>query len=79
MLDSKAKLDKITFNYAKNASATDNKAKIELWGLKSGSSTGMGSRDQNKSDRNQNKSDVNRSSDRNKTSNEKSTERNPKK
>lgn len=49
MLDSKAKLDKITFNYSKNASSTDNKAKIELWGLKSGASTGMGSRDQSKS------------------------------
>jgi len=50
-LDSKEQLDKITFNYSKNESVSEGKAKIELWGLKAGSSSGMGKTDQ---------SDVNR-------------------
>jgi hypothetical protein len=42
-LDSKdKKLDKITFNYQKDESARADKAKVELWGLKSGVS-GIGS------------------------------------
>lgn len=43
-LNNQAELDKITFNYAKNESAAEDKAKIEVWGLKAKSSSGMGQR-----------------------------------
>ncbi|HLN22017.1 MAG TPA: hypothetical protein VK213_13070 [Bacteroidales bacterium] len=43
-LNSQSELEKITFNFAKNESARDDKAKIEVWGLKSNTSSGMGQR-----------------------------------
>lgn len=43
-LNSQSDVDKITFNYSKNESAGTDKAKIEVWGLKSNSSQGMGKR-----------------------------------
>ena len=57
------KLDKVTFNFKKEAgmaaeSDTKDKAKVEVWGLKDKSGTGMGSR----SSGSQSGSDVNRSS-----------------
>lgn len=48
-LNSQEDLDKITFNYKKDASASADKAKIEVWGLKSGSSSGMGQGDADRS------------------------------
>jgi lipopolysaccharide export LptBFGC system permease protein LptF len=41
-LNSSEKLDKVTFSYQKGASSTDDKAKVELWGLKAKSNSGMG-------------------------------------
>jgi hypothetical protein len=44
-LDSKdKKLDKITFNFEKDESAREDKAKVELWGLRSDAGSGMGQR-----------------------------------
>jgi hypothetical protein len=37
-LDNQEKLDKITFNFGKGQSATADKANIEVWGMKAGSS-----------------------------------------
>ena len=42
-LNNQSELDKITFNFKKDETARDDKAKIEVWGLKSQSS-GMGQR-----------------------------------
>jgi hypothetical protein len=41
-LNSSEKLDKVTFGFQKNPSATEEKAKVELWGLKAGANSGMG-------------------------------------
>ncbi len=64
-LDSKEQLDKVTFNYARNESASVGKAKIELWGLKAGAASGMGQGDEAGSRRDQ--------SDRSSTREQKST------
>lgn len=45
-LDDDRKLDKITFNYRKDASASSDKAIVEIWGLRSEVTAGMGTRDQ---------------------------------
>jgi hypothetical protein len=42
MLNSKEKLDKITFSFNKNDAAEKSKAHIEVWGLKADSHSGMG-------------------------------------
>lgn len=42
-LNEDKKLDKITFNYQKDASARADKAKVEVWGLRAQTSGGMGS------------------------------------
>lgn len=56
-LNSKEKLDKVTFNFKKDNASTKEKAKVELWGLKSGSASGMGSQGgQSGSDRRSNQS-----------------------
>ena len=39
------KLDKITFNFRKDEMAKEDKAKVELWGLKADDVSGMGKRD----------------------------------
>lgn len=44
-LENKGELDKITFNFKKDATASADKAKIEVWGLKSSTGSGMGQRD----------------------------------
>lgn len=41
-LDRQGELDKITFSYQKDDNAAADKAKIEVWGLKSDRSSGMG-------------------------------------
>jgi hypothetical protein len=41
-LDTKEKLDKITFNYKKENTAKKEEAKVEVWGLRAGTETGMG-------------------------------------
>lgn len=55
-LDSKEKLDKITFNFKKDNTTKVDKAKVELWGLKAGSGSGMGTkseeRDEHEDDHN---------------------------
>jgi hypothetical protein len=43
-LENQGELDKITFNYKKDATASADKAIIEVWGLKSSQSSGMGQR-----------------------------------
>lgn len=44
-LNNQADLDKITFNFKKDDTAREDKATIEVWGLKTRSSSGMGQRD----------------------------------
>jgi hypothetical protein len=45
-LENQGELDKITFNYKKDENTSADKAKIEVWGLKSNGSSGMGQRNQ---------------------------------
>jgi hypothetical protein len=45
-IDGKEKLDKITFNFKQDNMAKAEKAKVELWGLKAASGTGMGEQNQ---------------------------------
>lgn len=76
-LDSKERLDKITFNYSKNESAGQDKAKIELWGLKAGSTSGMGQSDQSgmgSQDKSGKNNDMSRSSTKDKSSTGKNAE-----